>query len=84
MVRASPLNESKKLDEQFRILQATTKELEEERASRRGDSAEAGKEPESPAIAAYDIESKRLYSAGLRSNCVGRGAEGLLERPPRR
>ena len=40
-----------RLDENPRLLQATTEELEKERASRRDDSVEAGREPGSPTIA---------------------------------
>ena len=48
-------------------------ELKEERVSRRGESAVAGKEPVSPAIAASDRESK----------CGRRAAEDPSERPRR-
>ena len=42
------------IDEQSRLLRATTEELEMGRACRRGDGAEAGREPGSPAFAASD------------------------------
>lgn len=45
-----------RLDEQSRTLEATTKQLQEERVSRRGGSVEAGKEPGSPTIAVTDKE----------------------------
>lgn len=69
---SSALHEQARLDKRSRLLQARTEELKKERASRRGDSAEAGKEPGNPAIAASDraqdpIESFRssLQRAGL-------------------
>lgn len=43
-----------RVDGQSRLLQATMEELETDRSSRRGDRAEAGREPGLPAIAASD------------------------------
>lgn len=52
-----------RLDEQLGWLEATAKELGEERASRRSDSAEVGKEPGNPGIAASDREQQTSLSA---------------------
>lgn len=43
-----------RVDEQYRLLQATTGELEKESASRRGEIVDAGEEPGNPAIATSD------------------------------
>ena len=63
-----------RLDKQSRSLQAKTEELDKERASRRGDIAEAGNEPRDPTVATSDraqdyllnrFVSRSLQRAGL-------------------
>ena len=51
-----------RMDEQSRLLQAATEELEQERASRRGDSAGARGEPQSPAINTSDRAQESLLN----------------------
>ena len=67
-----------RLNENSRLLQVVTEELEKERSSRRNDSVEAGREPGSPTIAESDRSQDSLLNRFVEQLQLqsGRGAVG--------